>query len=245
MEGYLDPPREFLLPPRLQAVASLIPPGFNVADIGSDHGLLAAQIQQRGRNPRVVATEVCGPPCARLRANLERLQGKDSTEVRCGWGLSVLNPGEFEVVVLAGLGARSMAEVLSSQPEVTDSLRLLVLQPMKDEGWLRVWLAQHFFRLQAEDLVAEGERIYSVMAAAPGLEKEERATFLQVGPRLVESGHCLLGSYLEGLLAREDKVIAGLERGAPTPENWQRRRQALSSRQRLEEIYYWQRQWEK
>lgn len=149
----------------------------------------------------------------------------------------MLQPGEVRGVVLAGLGARTITAVLSRDYQVTEQLEFMVLQPMKDETWLRPWLAAHGFALAAEDLAREGERLYPVLRAVPGVEREKRQVHLEVGPRLLEEGHGLLELYLERLCRRQEKVVMGLSRAQPSPENWLRYRRAQNRWERLKEVY--------
>ena len=52
---------------RLAAVAAFVPQGSRVADIGTDHGYLAAALVEEGRAPFVIASDLPAGPCEAAR----------------------------------------------------------------------------------------------------------------------------------------------------------------------------------
>ena len=47
---------------RLAAAASLVRPGIPVCDVGTDHGLLACFLAQKGISPLIVASDIAEKP---------------------------------------------------------------------------------------------------------------------------------------------------------------------------------------
>lgn len=201
---------EVKLPPRLQAVAAFIPRGAVVADIGTDHALLPLYLVQEGIARRVIATEAYSGPWQRAVENIAKAGLAEKIELRQGDGLAPLAPGEAEVAVLAGMGGSTICEILAARPQVAASFVRLVLQPMAAAGKLRCWLVRRGWRIAAEDLVAEGRRLYQVVVAERGEEEETDPLAVAVGPRLLAARHPLLARYLRELLRREEEVIRGM-----------------------------------
>ena len=85
--------------------------------------------------------------------------------MRLGSGLTVTRPGEANTVVIAGMGAGTMVEILDAAPEVLASptLTTLILQPMNDSEKLRHWCERSGWGILREELVQEGNRIYEVL----------------------------------------------------------------------------------
>ena len=52
------------LPPRLRALAELVPPGASLADIGTDHGYLPLALLAEGRITRAVGCDIGAGPLA-------------------------------------------------------------------------------------------------------------------------------------------------------------------------------------
>lgn len=198
---------------RLAAIAGFIPPGTVIADIGTDHARLPVYVVERGICPAAVATDLNEKP---YRSALQAVQNRGlagKISVRRGDGMRPLQPGEAEVVVVAGMGGNTIRQILAGAPEVLARVRRLILQPMVDGGDLRRWLAENGWRLVDETLVEEGGHLYVIDVAEPGREMVTDPVLLEIGPRLLEKGHPLLFAYLDKLAAGYHRVLYSLTRG--------------------------------
>ena len=101
------------LPPRLAAIAELVPVGRALADVGTDHALLPLWLLRRGRIPSAIATDIHKAPLERTRASLGDVSGLRL--ILCD-GLDGVEAGEVATVVIAGLGGDNMADILSRAP---------------------------------------------------------------------------------------------------------------------------------
>lgn len=151
---------------RLAAAAALVKPGLAVADIGCDHGKLAAVLAASGRYPKVIGADLRPGPLEKAKRTLQNAHCEDRVELRLGDGLSVLSPGEVGTIVLAGVSAQTTQDILSAAPWIFDADGpRLVLVPATRHGYLRVWLAQNGFALLEDRPVQAAGRWYAVMAA--------------------------------------------------------------------------------
>jgi tRNA (adenine22-N1)-methyltransferase len=220
------------LPPRLRAIARLVPEGACVVDVGAGHGLLCVWLLAHGRARGCVATERDRRSGARLTA-LGDLPG---LAVRFGDGLRALEREDRpDVLVMAGLGARTMLRVLEGAGDRLSGLGRLVLQPQTEIGQLRRWLVHRGLALEAERITLERGRFYVTVAAGtrpaarplshPALSFDD---LMEAGPLLVRSGDPLVRAYWERTATRLDRV---LER-APAGRRGGRagRQRALASR---------------
>ncbi|WP_269148839.1 class I SAM-dependent methyltransferase [Kyrpidia spormannii] len=158
---------------RLARVEQMVPRCRIVADIGSDHGMLACRLIETGRAQQVIAVEKRPGPYARTRACVRaRLGGEAPVSVRLGDGLDPLEPGEVEVVVLAGMGGLTIMDILRRGMDKLGPNTLVVAQPMKHADALRRWWQESGWRVTEEGQVEDRGRRYEVMAAmkpdAPG-----------------------------------------------------------------------------
>ncbi len=150
---------------RLRAIASLVPVGASMADIGTDHGRLPIALLASGLVRRAIGVDRRAAPLAVADANRALLPAAATLELRLGDGLSVLQPGEVSAAVLAGMGRRSMERILGASDPDALGIRWLILQPERDPWLLRAWLAGAGWRIDDEVLVADGGRVYSAMRA--------------------------------------------------------------------------------
>lgn len=148
---------------RLSAAAAFVRPGSTAADIGCDHGKLSAWLAGSGRCPLVFACDLRPDPLAKAQRACAHLGEK--VQFRLGSGLDVLQPGEAQDIIIAGMGAQTIMEILDAAPWVFDPAYNLVLVPATKHSLLRRWLAQRGFTLQGETLAHAAGRWYAVMKA--------------------------------------------------------------------------------
>jgi tRNA (adenine22-N1)-methyltransferase len=161
------------LPPRLQATLELVPAGArSAADVGSGHGALAAAMAAGGL--RVIATERTDRSFAALRRDVARVTALTGTviETRLGDGLAALHPGEVEVVVIAGLGGRSLVRMLVAAPWLP---AWLVLQPMQDTHLAAAWLHSRGWAMHEARIVQGGRWYLGWRVEVPPAAREHAA----------------------------------------------------------------------
>jgi tRNA (adenine22-N1)-methyltransferase len=178
-----------VLTPRLAAIAALVPRGSRLVDVGSGHGRLPGWLARTGRVERPIATERY-PALARELRRRGREQG---FELRVGDGLDALESSDpAEVIVLSGLGARSIRRILDRGLERARAARRLLLQPQTEIALLRRWLVEQAFEIVDERLAVERRRSYVVIAAEPR-DDVRRPTHPTLGyEELLAVGPCLV-----------------------------------------------------
>ena len=198
---------------RLAALSGHVPPGSVVADIGTDHALLPIYLLESGICRRVIATDVKPGPLQSAKQAVAACSWTDSVDLRLGDGLRPLTAGEAEVIVLAGMGGKTIIDILAAAPSILTGTQRLILQPMTGAEGLRMWLATNGWRLTKEELILEGSRIYQVIVAEHGRETETEPLLLSLGPRLLEEREQLLPMYLEQVIQRYRLILNGLCEG--------------------------------
>lgn len=203
-----------------------------LADIGTDHAYLPAHLVQTGRIPRAIAGDILPGPLEAARATVTGAGLTGRVELRLGPGLRILAPGEATCATICGMGGPLIAEILSDGP--TEGLRRLILQPMAGEEHVRRWLAGHGWRLTAEELVADGGRIYIILVAEPGTMRLTEAELL-VGPLLRAQGGPLLARYVQLQLEQARRALQGARRSR-RPEGQERAAELEHRIRLLEEV---------
>ena len=162
-------------------LADLVPQGAVVADIGTDHAYLPIYLVQTGQAPRAIATDLSPGSLAKARQAVLAAGLEHKITLRLGQGLTVLTPGEAQVVVIAGLGSKTIADIIALAPEVTFSAQAFLLQPMKNPGELRRCLAKLGLTLIDETLVCDKGRFYVIMVVASGTMPAFSEDLLEIG----------------------------------------------------------------
>ena len=148
---------------RLSLIASLIPKGVSVCDVGTDHGYLPAALYLSGGFSAVTATDVCEKPIKNAQRNLKKL-GAQGVRLICCDGLSQVERKAADYVVIAGMGGDVISGIIDRCPyknEIT-----FILQPMTNAKALRVYLNGNGFDISYETAIKENNKLYSVMVCS-------------------------------------------------------------------------------
>ena len=123
---------------RLEALYEAVNPGESVADIGTDHGYVPILLLQNGISEKVILSDISTGSLAKAEENFRQM-GIEIPETcfRIGDGLSSIEPGEVDALIIGGLGGRTIRQILADDPEKTATYRKLILQPRNNSGELR------------------------------------------------------------------------------------------------------------
>jgi tRNA (adenine22-N1)-methyltransferase len=197
---------------RLGAIASLVPPGSGVADIGTDHGMLPLSLWKRGISSNIVASDVTEKTYQGALLQIGLAGAQAQIQVRKGDGLEVLAPGEANVIIIAGMGGITISGILERGKEVLSKTDILLLQPMTDLDILRSWLVKNGWKLIEEELIKEEDKFYVVIKAIPGEEEYIDEFSLAIGPLLIKKNSPVLLEYLEKRAREYKNILQGLSR---------------------------------
>lgn len=198
------------LTPRLQAVASFVPQGARLADIGTDHAYLPVSLLLEGLIPSAVAADIRKGPLDRARQTAREYGCTEKVTFRLCDGLSDVKSYETDVISIAGMGGETIADILSAAKWVKEKGLPVILQPMSSQPELRRWLWQNGYSIQQEKIVQEGDTLYVVIFAVPGQSVPMTAAEEWAGRQ--KQGMCapLRGAYLNLLLEKTAWAMAGM-----------------------------------
>ena len=153
------------LPPRLEYVFSFTEKCRCAADIGTDHGKLAAALVLSDRAERVIACDVNDGPLSKAKELSAKLGLTDRMETRLDDGLAGLENDGVDQIVVAGMGGELIASIIEAAPWVADPGVRLVMQPMTTSPELRKYLSSAGYEIVREGAVVEDGKPYEVLAA--------------------------------------------------------------------------------
>lgn len=218
--------------PRLRAIAALTPEGCGcLADIGTDHGYIPVSLLLEGRVKRAVAADIGAMPLDHARRTAAAWGVEENMDFRLGDGLSVLEPGEANVIVIAGMGGDAITEILSAAPW-SRAGPLLLLQPMSKAEVLRAWLPLNGYEVFREELVQDKGVLYPILSVRGG--EMAPASDAQAWSGFLLDRDPLWGLYIADRLLRLRRAASGLEK-ARDPALAEKRRRMLNIIGQLEE----------
>ena len=161
---------------RLGLIRDMLPECAKLCDVGTDHAHIPASALLDGLCRNAVATDIRPGPLERASRTLRHFGLDARMELRLGAGLDPVSPGECDVLVIAGMGALMIIDILESGAEVARRASCILLQPMHAQERLRPWLRRSGYAILSERLAVEGEKRYQVLAVRYNLAGTERNT---------------------------------------------------------------------
>ena len=169
---------------RLELVASFVPQGTILLDVGSDHAYLPIELVERGQIEGAIAGEVVEGPYQSAVKNVEAHGLKEKIQVRLANGLAAFEEtDQVSVITIAGMGGRLIARILVEGLDKLANVECLILQPNNREDDLRIWLQDNDFQIVAESILEEAGKFYEILVVEAGKMKLS-ASDVRFGPIL-------------------------------------------------------------
>lgn len=126
---------------RLALIASLVPGGGRVVDIGTDHARIPVALLEKEVVTEVLATDIRSGPliAARRHANKKNIDPKRITFLEAD-GFEKISMTSDDTVIISGLGGENITEILRSGLLKARCARWLILQPQTYDEVLRRFL---------------------------------------------------------------------------------------------------------
>ena len=154
---------------RLETVASFVPQGAVLLDVGSDHAYLPIELVEKGHIERAIAGEVVEGPYQSAVKNVESHGLSEKIQVRLANGLAAFEENDqVSVITIAGMGGRLITSILEEGFDKLAHVERLILQPNNREDDLRSWLQDHGFQIIAESILEEAGKFYEILVVEAG-----------------------------------------------------------------------------
>ena len=217
------------LSPRLSLLASLVPKGAKVCDVGTDHGLLPAYLYLKGEVKSVCATDINAAPLERAQKAVARYNAEGFRLVLCD-GLEKITKDDADTVIIAGMGGEVISGIIERCDFLNDSAVTLILQPMTGADALRSHLAKSGFDILEEPCVCEHGKVWSVIKARfDGIVRDTDPLGLLIGRVSPETdaGRAYIKKQYERCLKCYQNLEAGREKHIERAAYWRELTQKL------------------
>ncbi|MDL2237326.1 class I SAM-dependent methyltransferase [Christensenellaceae bacterium OttesenSCG-928-K19] len=223
-----------MLTARLEAIVGYVNGTGVVADIGCDHGYAAQALIEQGRAQKVIACDISEASLDKARKLVESQGLQDCVETRVGNGFSILEKGEADTVIIAGMGGLLIRDMLQAQKEKAAAVEKLVLAPNRSEFELRKYLNENDFEITDEKLVKDNDKYYHVICARPGrVPTEEDEFYFHIGRKLVENKDPILKEYLGQKIQELERILVMAEKSTNAAQLVE---QAAEKKRRMQEV---------
>lgn len=206
-----------VLSPRLKKIADNIAISDNIADVGTDHGLLPAYLLVKGTIDHAYASDINEGPLLAAKKTLSSFNVSDKADFILCDGLTDVLCFCPENIVIAGMGGETIAGILEPLKKATDLSPSLFLQPMSKKEKAREALLELGYTIDRELLCAEDDRIYNIIIASKNTDgsfscdKDDVKLYIGDIDRNDEESAYLEKEYLIRLLEKSEKRYNGLK----------------------------------
>ncbi|MEN4961966.1 tRNA (adenine(22)-N(1))-methyltransferase TrmK [Pseudomonas syringae] len=198
---------------RLERVATHVPAGARLADIGSDHGYLPVALLNRGVIAAAVAGEVALTPFCAAERTVRENDLQDQVSVRLADGLAAIEAEDaITAISLCGMGGETIRDILEAGKARLSGQERLILQPNGGEQPLRLWLMEHDYRIVSEEVLRENRFDYEIIVAERTGPVKYTAEELYFGPLQMQARSPAFLLKWQRLLGKKHKTLHNFER---------------------------------
>lgn len=195
---------------RLRAVAHLVTCGNRLADIGTDHGYVPIYLVETGRIPCAIAMDINRGPLKKADENIRAHHLEDRIQTRLSDGLSKLQKGEADTVLIAGMGGNLMSKIITAGRDVLEDVSELILQPQSEIGEFRHFLHDSGYRITDEDMLIDDGKYYVMFRVVKGSEHYDSEAEYVYGSLLLRKKHPVLYEYIQKKLKSYGTILKHL-----------------------------------
>lgn len=172
---------------RLQTIVDYVPKGTNtVVDIGTDHGYIPIYLIKHQLAHKCIACDINPMPLANAQKNIRRYNMEDQIETRLSNGLSKVQKGEADAIIIAGMGGMLIIDILKENQDLVKAVGLLILQPQLDADQLRRYIHSIEYTIASDEMIYDDGRYYTVISARPGKETPYSDQAYMFGKKILE-----------------------------------------------------------
>lgn len=145
---------------RLITIANYVHKNDIVADIGSDHGLLAIHLLLEHQIKEIYITDFNQLPLKSAATNLAKYQIKHSFKLICSWGLKWITNEKINTCIIAGLGANLIIKILEDDKS---NIERYIVQANNNAYKIRQWIQTNNYFIENEIIIYENKIYYEII----------------------------------------------------------------------------------
>jgi tRNA (adenine22-N1)-methyltransferase len=221
---------------RLQKVASFVPKGAILADIGSDHAYLPCYLVHRGIVEKAIAGEVVKGPYESAVKKVKEEGLEEQITVRLANGLEAIHGSDgVDTITIAGMGGPLITSILDNDPEKLQRVSRLILQPNIHAKVIREWALKNGWAIIDEVILEEDGQIYEILVLEPGNMDLIEVEIL-LGKKLIQEKSEVFIKKWTKELDNWKNILSSIEKVTPSPEIVAKREELLHLIGLVEEV---------
>ena len=139
-----------------------------IIDVGCDHGYLSSYMVMHEGASFAYACDINEGPLTNAMETVRHFGIEEKVTAVLSDGLDKISENMGDTVFICGMGGELIAQILSASPWTAKGNHKLILQPMTKIEYLRTFLYRNGYHIEAERIIKEDFRFYSVMLVVGG-----------------------------------------------------------------------------
>jgi len=166
---------------RLEVISSLIKKDEKILDVGTDHGLVPIFLLKNKITDKITASDINEGPLDSARKNLNKNNFLDKVELILTDGFNNLNPNDYDVIILAGMGGQTICKIIKSKK----FNGRFIIHTTTSLGMVRKCISDNKMIIINEIIIKDNKIFNIIMETSVGNQKlSEKELFL--GPILLK-----------------------------------------------------------
>lgn len=185
---------------RLQTISSMINTDGKIYDVGCDHAYL--DIYMAGLGYNCVAIDVRNSVIENAKKNVAQSGFQNKIEVVLNDGLEDITIDENSIVVLSGLGTRTILKIIDDK-----RIKQIIIQSNDDLYLLRKTMMERGYSIINEKIIFEDNKYYVIINFEIGYVTYSD-TELLLGPILLQNKDKIFINYLKTKFEHLNRVLS-------------------------------------
>ena len=204
---------------RLAKAAAYVPQGARLADIGSDHAYLPANLAINHIIDYGVAGEIVKGPYENAVHEIQREHLEEKIFPRFADGLKAIEDNDqIDTITICGMGGTLIRNILEKDKSKLQNHPLLILQPNVGSNVLRQWLQANHYQIMHEDILEEDDHIYEIIVAKYASQPMRLSSEdLFFGPILRHHQNDAFTKKWEKEIEKNEKAISQMQKATNPP----------------------------
>lgn len=137
---------------RLEAIATMVPSAHTVIDVGCDHGLLGIFLLNSHKCKHIINVDISESAIKSAKKNVEKYKLEKATSFFASDGLKKIPYQKEDVIVIAGMGAHTIIDILKQETNLSKNL---ILSAHKDIPYLRKEMVKMGYKIIVEKAILD------------------------------------------------------------------------------------------
>lgn len=205
---------------RLELIANEVKKGAKVADIGTDHAYIPIYLVQNDIAQCVYACDIKEGPLLSAKENISAYGCGEKIETRLSNGLQAMKSGEFDTVIIAGMGGELIRDIISDAKHLRSKYIEYILSPHSKLCEFRAYLRTQSYKTVKEFMLKCSGKFYTVIKVVydpdvvPEYKEDKNELYDTYGYYLIKNKDKVLYEYLQKEEKKYENIIKRLKNKA-------------------------------